>query len=57
MLGIEDPWIAAGYILCLLSTLLCVIYGAIMWNKGDDENTASTESSDTEDDTDTSQKK
>ncbi len=27
MLGIEDPWIWGVYILCILSALLCVIYG------------------------------
>jgi hypothetical protein len=36
MLGFEDPSIAAVYILCILSTLLCVVYGALNWNKGDD---------------------
>ena len=35
MLGLSDRWIAAAYLLCLLSTLLCVVYGAIAWNKGD----------------------
>jgi hypothetical protein len=34
MLGIEDPWIWGVYILCILSTLLCVIYGIINWNRG-----------------------
>ena len=36
MLGLDDPWIAAAYMLCLLSTALCVVYGAINWNRGDD---------------------
>lgn len=36
ILGIPDPWVLAGYILVILSTLLCVIYGIINWNKGDD---------------------
>jgi hypothetical protein len=36
MLGIEDPGVWVAYLLCLLSTLLCVVYGAINWNKGDE---------------------
>ncbi len=34
MLGINDPWIWGVYLLCIFSTLLCVIYGLINWNKG-----------------------
>ena len=37
MLGINDPWVAAPYILCLLSALLCVMWGVLKWNKGDNE--------------------
>ena len=37
MLGIEDPWVWGVYILCILSALLCVIYGTIKWNKGGEE--------------------
>ncbi len=36
MLGINDPWIAAAYLLCIGSTVLCVVYGLITWNRGDD---------------------
>lgn len=36
MLGIEDKWVSAAYVLCLASTVLCVIYGLITWNKGDE---------------------
>ena len=36
MLGLTDGWVAAAYLLCLLSSLLCVIYGALNWNKGDE---------------------
>ena len=36
LLGIEDPWIWSVYILIILSTLLCVVYGAKNWNNGDD---------------------
>jgi hypothetical protein len=35
VLGIEDPWIWSVYILMILITLVCVVYGAINWNKGD----------------------
>ena len=35
IMGIEDPWIIAVYIGIILSTLLCIVYGAINWNKGD----------------------
>ncbi|MFB3763896.1 MAG: symporter small accessory protein [Methanotrichaceae archaeon] len=34
MLGIDDPVILAVYLLCILSTLLCIAYGLINWNKG-----------------------
>jgi hypothetical protein len=34
MLGIPDFWIYSAYILCLLSTVLCVVYGAWNWNRG-----------------------
>lgn len=37
VLGIDDPWVWSAYILTILSMLLCVIYGAINWNKGDEE--------------------
>lgn len=37
MLGIEDRYVAAAYVLCLLSTLLCIVYGLLMWNKGEEE--------------------
>lgn len=36
VLGITDPWVWGGYIACILVTLLCVIYGVINWNKGDE---------------------
>jgi hypothetical protein len=34
MLGIEDKYVSLAYVLCLLSTLLCVVYGLINWNRG-----------------------
>ena len=36
VLGINDPWIWGAYLLCILSTLLCIVYGALNWNKGDE---------------------
>jgi hypothetical protein len=36
VLGISDPWISAAYVGCILATLLCVVYGIINWNKGDE---------------------
>jgi len=35
MFGIEDPWVALAYILCILSALLCLVWGGIKWNKDD----------------------
>jgi len=37
MLGIDDPWIWGVYLLSILSTLLCVLYGLINWNRGGKE--------------------
>jgi hypothetical protein len=34
MLGIPDFWIWSAYLLCILSAVLCVVYGLINWNKG-----------------------
>jgi len=36
MLGIEDPKIWSAYLLCILSSLFCIVYGIINWNKGDE---------------------
>lgn len=36
MLGIEDKGVLAAYLLCIGSTLLCVIYGLLNWNRGDE---------------------
>ena len=33
VLGINDPWIWGVYLLCIISTLLCIIYGLMNWNK------------------------
>ena len=32
MFGIADPWIALAYLLCILSSVLCVVYGLMKWN-------------------------
>lgn len=39
MFGIQDPWIWSVYILCILSTTLCIAYGMINWNSGTEEKT------------------
>ncbi len=36
MFGIEDPVIYIGYLLTVLSLVLCIVYGAMNWNKGED---------------------
>jgi hypothetical protein len=35
LLGIGDPWVLAAYLLTFASAILCVIYGLICWNRGD----------------------
>jgi hypothetical protein len=32
--GIPDFWIWSAFLLCIASTILCVVYGLINWNKG-----------------------
>ncbi|MCK5129546.1 MAG: hypothetical protein KAQ68_06830 [Clostridiales bacterium] len=41
MLGIPDAGIWLAYLLCIASTILCVVYGIINWNKGEDTNEVS----------------
>jgi len=36
MLGIEDKGVLTAYLLCIASTVLCVIYGLLSWNKGEE---------------------
>ena len=36
MLGIEDKGVLAAYLLCLVSASLCVVYGVLNWNRGDE---------------------
>jgi len=37
MLGIPDFWVLLGFVLCILSTILCVVYGAMYWNAPEEE--------------------
>jgi hypothetical protein len=36
LMGLQDPWIFVVYVLCILSSLLCVVYGLVTWNQGDE---------------------
>jgi hypothetical protein len=36
MLGIDDTWVALGFLLSLCSAVLCVVYGLLTRNKGDE---------------------
>lgn len=36
MFGIKDPTVALVYLLCICSAALCVVYGLITWNKGEE---------------------
>jgi hypothetical protein len=36
MLGLEDNWVALAFVLCLASSALCVVYGFLNRNRGDD---------------------
>lgn len=36
MLGMGDYQIFTVYVLCILSAVLCIAYGLIKWNKGED---------------------
>ncbi|WP_277985470.1 symporter small accessory protein [Methanolobus psychrotolerans] len=37
MLGIDDPQIWLAYILCFVSAIGCIIYGALKWNDDSDD--------------------
>ena len=37
MLGIEDPWVVTAFILCIISALLCLVWGILKWNQDDPE--------------------
>jgi hypothetical protein len=36
MFGLSAPAVWSAYLLCILSALFCIIYGAVNWNKGDE---------------------
>ena len=36
MLGIKDPWVFIAYFASILSAVLCIAYGMVTWNKGDE---------------------
>ncbi|MEI6795468.1 MAG: symporter small accessory protein [Methanomassiliicoccales archaeon] len=37
VLGIDDPWIIAGFIVLFGSTIACVVYGVLYYNKDVDD--------------------
>ena len=37
MLGLGDGWVLTAYILCILSAIMCFVYGILNWNKGGEE--------------------
>lgn len=37
MMGMADPLIGAAWLLNTGAMLLCVVYGAVNWNKGGEE--------------------
>ena len=37
LLGIDDPWIVTAYLACIGSTVLCVVWALVFWNRGDEE--------------------
>ncbi len=37
MFGIEDKGVSTVYLLCIASSALCVVYGLINWNRGEDK--------------------
>ncbi len=43
MLGIPDFSIWLVYLLCIISTLACVIYGLLNWNEGVEDESAELE--------------
>ena len=36
MFGIEDKYVSAAYLLCIASSLLCIVYGLLNWNRGEE---------------------
>jgi hypothetical protein len=43
MLGIPDFWIWGAYVLCILSTVACIVYGLYNWNRGGENEPAEIE--------------
>ncbi len=37
MLGLGDGWVAAAYMANIAAAVVCVVYGAINWNKSDED--------------------
>lgn len=37
MLGIQDRWVSLVFLLCVLSSVLCVLYGIFAWNRGTED--------------------
>lgn len=37
VLGIDDPQIWLAYVFCILSALGCMVYGALNWKVGEEE--------------------
>ncbi len=37
MLGLGDGWVAAAFIANIAAVLVCVVYGAVNWNRSDEE--------------------
>jgi len=37
MFGIEDKYVFLAYLLCVASSLLCVAYGLVNWNRGQEQ--------------------
>ena len=35
MLGIADGWVVLAYVLCIISAVLCLVWGIIKWNVDD----------------------
>lgn len=36
MLGMDDFWVGLAYLLCIVCSLICVVYGVVNWNRGDE---------------------
>lgn len=36
LLGMSDPWVTAAYCANIAVTLICVVYGIVCYNSGDD---------------------